>query len=134
MLPVLPSTPAAPAVLGGNLEELGRSLWESECKMTGLFPPWTVTLKVDERSSRLHFSSSKWAAVIREDSLPAPPPLSRTSPRGLHFFDFRSGGGESLLAGCFSYSFTSSHPHLMLCHAVDLLVSPFGRWEMFHLR
>ncbi|TNN37211.1 hypothetical protein EYF80_052620 [Liparis tanakae] len=58
--------------------------------MTGPVPPWTVTLKGDERSSRLHFSSSNWAAVIREDSPTRPPPLSLlcTSPLDPWFFDF----------------------------------------------
>lgn len=34
--------------------------------MTGPIPLWTLTLKRDERSSRPHFSSSNWAAIIRE--------------------------------------------------------------------
>lgn len=35
-------------------------------RMTGSIPLWTLTLKRDERSSRPHFSSSNWAAIIRE--------------------------------------------------------------------
>lgn len=42
--------------------------------MTGPYPPWTVTPKGDERSSCPHFSSSNWAAIIREGSLTHPPP------------------------------------------------------------
>lgn len=64
------------ALLGGKLEGLRSLLQGSESRMTGPFPPWTVTLKGDERSSRLHFSSSNWAAIIREGSLTHPPPLS----------------------------------------------------------
>jgi len=113
------------ALLAGNLEELGSSLWGSESRMTGPFPPWTVTLKGDERSSRLHFSSSNWAAVIREDSLTHPPPLSLfcTSPLDPSFFDFRSGGGNRLHG-------VSAPPQLS--HV--LFLSPVGQWEMFNLQ
>lgn len=74
------------ALLGGNLEELGSSLWGSESRMTGPFPLWTVTLKGDERSSRRHFSSSNWAAIIREGPLTRLPLLSLFCTS---FFDFR---------------------------------------------
>eukprot|EP00064_Thunnus_orientalis_P017166 superscaffoldBa00003571_g17246 len=81
----------AMALLGGKLEGLGSSLRGSESRMTGPFPPWTVTLKGDERSSRLHFSSSNWAAIIREGSLTRPPLLSFfcTSLPFPTFFNFR---------------------------------------------
>lgn len=63
--------------LGGNLEDLGSSLRRIKCRMTGSFPPWTLTLKGDERSSRPHFSSSNWAAIIREGfSYPFTPAVS----------------------------------------------------------
>lgn len=62
---------------GGNLEDLGSSLRRIKCRMTGSFPPWTLTLKGDERSSRPHFSSSNWAAIIREGfSYPFAPAVS----------------------------------------------------------
>lgn len=64
----------AMALFGGNLEELGSLLCGSESRMTGPFPPWTLTLKGDERSSRLHLSSSNWAAIIREG--PSTPTVS----------------------------------------------------------
>lgn len=45
--------------------------------MTGSIPLWTLTLKRDERSSRPHFSSSNWAAIIREGfSYPFTPAVS----------------------------------------------------------
>lgn len=116
------------ALLGGHLEELGSSLqWGSESRMTGLFPPWTVTLKGDERSSRLHFSSSNWAAIIREVSLTRPPPLS-LSPTPLSLI---SGEVEESVCvpRCFDSSFSSAPPHLS--HAFALFLSPRGQWEMF---
>lgn len=62
---------------GGNPSDLGSSLWRIKCRMTGSFPPWTLTLKGDERSSRPHFSSSNWAAIIREGfSYPFTPAVS----------------------------------------------------------
>lgn len=62
----------------GKVGEWDRLVWQNESEMTGSFRPWTVTLKGDERGSRLHFSSSNWAAIIREVSLLQPPttPLS----------------------------------------------------------
>ncbi|KAK1893851.1 Sulfate/thiosulfate import ATP-binding protein CysA, partial [Dissostichus eleginoides] len=80
-----------PPLLGGNLEELGSSLWRSESRMTGPFPPWTLTLKGDESSSRLHFSSSNWAAIIREGSLTVYPRCFSSLPLPYpSFFDFRA--------------------------------------------
>lgn len=75
----------AVALFGGKFEELGSSLFGSESRMTGPFPPWTVTLKGDERSSCLHFSSSNWAAIIREGFPTSLLPLSLfyTSPFSL---------------------------------------------------
>ena len=52
----------------GKLQELRSSVWASQIEMTGAFPPWIVTPKGDESGSRLHFSSSNWAAIIREGS------------------------------------------------------------------
>lgn len=62
---------------GGNLEDLGSSPLRIKCRMTGSFPPQTLTLKGDERRSRPHFSSSNWAAIIREGfSYPFTPAVS----------------------------------------------------------
>lgn len=82
-------------LLGGNLQDLGNSRWGSASRMTGPFLPRTVTLKRDERSSCRHFSSSNWAAIIREGPPSHPPPLSlfSTSPYPA-FFDFRWAGEE----------------------------------------
>lgn len=105
---------------------------ESRARMTGSFPPWTLTLKGDERSSRPHFSSSNWAAIIREGfSYPFTPAVSL-----LHLFSIPL----SLILGEVDervWCFKSFSPHVY--HDSPLFLRPAGNvsfslFKMFVLR